>query len=102
MEQQEVTKAQKAFFRKIYLAYLIDSEQHSARSLMTLTGMPRRTIQDTLADLSDIGIEAQFVQREGGRHNDGYYQLDDWGPIRRSWIERQLSQIEQSLALKKA
>ncbi len=27
-----------------------------------------------------------FIQ-DGKRHNDGYYQLKDWGPFRRDWVE---------------
>jgi len=95
----EVTKQQRAFYRKLYLGWLVSQEQHGATSLQKLTGMPRRTIQDTLKDMSDIGIALRFQQQEGGRHNAGFYVLDDWGPIRPEWISANLSEIEQALEI---
>lgn len=91
------SKQQRAFFRKLYLSYLLTQQQHSAASLHKETGMPRRTIQDTLKDLGDIGIEIHFVQQEGGRHNSGYYEVVQWGPIDPSWIEKNLNEIKQVL-----
>ncbi|PPC74447.1 hypothetical protein C4K68_26300 [Pokkaliibacter plantistimulans] len=93
-----VSKQQKAFYRKLYLSWLVAQQEHSLTSLVVLTAMPRRTIQDTLADLSDIGIDCQFVQREGGRHNEGYYQLCSWGPINPTWVEEHLPELLQALA----
>lgn len=93
----DITKAQRAFYRKLYLAYCIDTGSHNLRSLQQLTRMPRRTIQDTLSDLGDIGIRCQFEQAEGMRHNDGIYRLEDWGPIRRRWVESNLAPIRQAL-----
>ncbi|MBY4678510.1 helix-turn-helix domain-containing protein [Marinobacterium arenosum] len=93
-----VSKQQRAFYRKLYLSYLISQQAHSLTSLQQLTGMPRRTIQDCLKDLGDIGVQCSFIQQEGGRHNAGHYQLDDWGPIRPAWVAQHLTEIEQLLA----
>ncbi len=101
MSTDVVSKQQRAFFRKLYLSYLISQEQHNLTSLQKLTGMPRRTIQDSIKDLSDIGIDCIFSQHEGGRHNDGHYHISDWGPIHWSWIETQLARIEQALDIAK-
>ncbi|MEZ9235917.1 winged helix-turn-helix domain-containing protein [Shewanella sp. 10N.286.52.A9] len=84
---QTVSKAHKAFLRKLYLCYLISQDKHNLLSLHKMTQMPRRTIQDTLASMSDIGVTVQFIQ-EGERHNAGYYKIDDWGPINPQWLEQ--------------
>lgn len=101
MSTDAVSKQQRAFFRKLYLSYQISQEQHNLTSLQKLTGMPRRTIQDSIKDLSDIGIDCTFTQHEGGRHNDGHYHICDWGPIHRDWIESQLARIEAALEIAK-
>ncbi|WP_028766207.1 winged helix-turn-helix domain-containing protein [Shewanella fidelis] len=86
------SKQQKAFLRKIYIAYLIDNDRHNLLSLHKLTNMPRRTLQDAIAVLSDLAIECEFVQ-DGERNNAGYYQINHWGAINRDWVEAHLQQI---------
>lgn len=74
------------FARRLYLAMLVDSiERPNVPKLIEQTGWPRRTIQDVLKALPGIGIELMFVQ-DGRRHNDGYYQLCDWGPFDSQWV----------------
>jgi hypothetical protein len=92
-----VTKSQKAFFRKLYLAHLMYEEKHNLLSLQALTQMPRRTLQDTIASLSDIGIDVEFVQTKA-RHNAGYYQVSDWGPISSAWVRDHLIAITEALS----
>lgn len=92
----EVSKQKKAFLRKLYLAHHIDSEQHNLLSLNKLTGMPRRTLQDAIALLSDIGIECQFMQ-DGERNNSGYYRIETWGPISSAWVDTHLDEIRDLL-----
>jgi hypothetical protein len=93
-----VTKSQKAFFRKLYLAHLMVEGRHNLLSLQALTQMPRRTLQDTIAALADIGIEAEFVQTKE-RHNAGYYHICSWGPISSAWVSAHLAVIQTALAL---
>lgn len=93
----EVSKQKKAFLRKLYLAHHIDSEQHNLLSLNKLTGMPRRTLQDAIAALSDIGIECQFIQ-DGERNNAGHYRINTWGPISSAWVDTHLDMITEILA----
>lgn len=93
----EVSKQKKAFLRKLYLAHHIDSEQHNLLSLNKLTGMPRRTLQDAIAVLGDIGIECQFIQ-DGERNNSGYYRIETWGPINSAWVGANLNEITEILA----
>ncbi|ABZ77968.1 conserved hypothetical protein [Shewanella halifaxensis HAW-EB4] len=90
------SKQQNAFFRKLYIAYLIDSERHNLLSLHKLTEMPRRTLQDAIAALGDLTIECEFVQ-EGERHNAGFYQINHWGAIDRNWVEANLNEIVSQL-----
>ncbi|ACA88281.1 MULTISPECIES: winged helix-turn-helix domain-containing protein [Shewanella] len=93
----EISKQKKAFLRKLYLAHHIDSEQHNLLSLNKLTGMPRRTLQDAIAVLGDIGIECRFIQ-DGERNNSGYYRIITWGPISSAWVDTHLSEITEILA----
>lgn len=90
-------RSQRAFFRKIYLAWLIDNGRHNLRTLQEKTGMPRRTLQDSLKDLEDIGISCIFEQSDGERNNCGLYRVKDWGPIRRSWVRSNLSLLKEEL-----
>ena len=89
-------RQQVAFFRKLYLAYLIAGQRHNLLSLHQLTAMPRRTIQDSLTDFADLGIELEFIQ-DGPRNNAGYYRINDWGPINRQWVADHLDKIQALL-----
>lgn len=96
-----VSKQQRAFFRKLYLTHLISQETLNVTALQKMTGMPRRTIQDTLKDLSDIGIYCCFEQQEGGRNNAGVYRVENWGPIDPAWVADNIPLLESALDLKK-
>ena len=93
-----VSKTKTSFYRRLYVAWLIDSGTAcSVPALMAATGMPRRTAQDTLAALAELDIDCSFEQDDGERHNAGRYLIRDWGAIDRGWIERQLPQIKAIL-----
>ena len=94
----DVSKTKSSFYRRLYVAYLIDSGQASSVPALTdATGMPRRTAQDTLAALADLDISCGFEQTEGARHLQGHYRISDWGPINPAWIKAQLPVIKQTL-----
>jgi hypothetical protein len=94
----EPSKTRTSFYRRLYVAWLIDSGQaNSVPALMTATGMPRRTAQDTLAALAELDIDCRFVQDDGGRHNEGRYVIHDWGPIDKGWVGRHLEAIRRTL-----
>ncbi|MBS98700.1 MAG: hypothetical protein CMI01_08485 [Oceanospirillaceae bacterium] len=95
----EYSKAALAFQRKIYLAWLIDQSPHSLLSLQHTTGMPRRTLQDTLKTLSDLGIQCTFEQQSGERNNQGHYRIADWGPIDPTWVSHHRSAICSALGI---
>lgn len=93
-----ISKTKTSFYRRLYVAWLIDSgAASSVPALIAATGMPRRTAQDTLAALADLDIECTFEQDDGERHNAGRYAIRDWGAIDKSWIERNLPRIKSIL-----
>ncbi|QLC74009.1 helix-turn-helix domain-containing protein [Pseudomonas sp. LPB0260] len=94
----EISKTRSSFYRRLYVAWLIDSgNARSVPELMAVTGMPRRTAQDTLSALADLDIHCEFVQQEGERNNAGHYAIRDWGAIDPQWIASHLAQIKAIL-----
>ena len=58
----DVSKTKSSFYRRLYVAWLIDSgTATSVPALMEATGMPRRTAQDTLAALADLDIPVSYT-----------------------------------------
>jgi hypothetical protein len=94
----QVSKTKTSFYRRLYVAWLIDSGSAcSVPALMDATGMPRRTAQDTLAALADLDIDCVFVQQAGERNNAGHYAIRDWGAIDPQWVAAHLAQIKAIL-----
>ncbi|TWC37018.1 hypothetical protein FBY03_10885 [Pseudomonas sp. SJZ079] len=94
----DVSKTKTSFYRRLYVAWLIDSGGAcSVPALMEATGMPRRTAQDTLAALAELDIDCVFEQQTGERNNAGHYSIRDWGAIDPQWIAAHLPQIKAIL-----
>ena len=94
----DVSKTKSSFYRRLYVAYLIDSGiASSVPALTDATGMPRRTAQDTIAALADLDIVCEFEQEDGARNHAGAYRIRDWGAIDSQWIARHLAQIKAVL-----
>lgn len=94
----DVSKTKSSFYRRLYVAYLIDSGLASSVPALTdATGMPRRTAQDTIAALADLDIVCEFEQQDGARNHAGHYRIREWGAIDRRWIEANLASIKQVL-----
>lgn len=94
----DVSKTKSSFYRRLYVAYLIDSRiASSVPALMEVTGMPRRTAQDTIAALADLDILCEFEQLDGARNHAGGYQIREWGAIDKDWIAQHLVQIKTVL-----
>lgn len=94
----DVSKTKSSFYRRLYVAYLIDSELASnVPALVDATGMPRRTAQDTIAALADLDVECEFEQLDGARNHAGQYRIRDWGAIDKRWIAANLAQIKAVL-----
>ncbi|OBT08637.1 hypothetical protein A9264_05180 [Vibrio sp. UCD-FRSSP16_10] len=85
------------FARRLYITYLIASiERPNVPRLVEHTGWPRRTIQDVLKALPGLGVTLSFIQ-DGRRHNDGYYQLLDWGALDEEWVIENTEKIYSHL-----
>ncbi len=94
----ETSKTKTSFYRRLYVAWLIDSgAATSVPAIMDATGMPRRTAQDTLSALGELDIECHFAQADGERNNAGHYEIRDWGAIDKRWIATNLHQIKAVL-----
>ena len=94
----DVSKTKTSFYRRLYVAYLIDSGVASNIPALTeATGMSRRTAQDTVAALADLDIICEFEQEQGARNHAGRYRIRDWGAIDRGWIEGNLQRIKAVL-----
>jgi len=91
-----VSKQRRAYCRKLCVAHLIAREPHDLRALETATGMPRRTLQDCIADLADIGILCEFVQ-QGPKHRHGHYAIRDWGDHDPRWIAEHFDSLLAAL-----
>ncbi|MCJ8179487.1 winged helix-turn-helix domain-containing protein [Pseudomonas viridiflava] len=94
----EVSKTKSSFYRRLYVAYLIDCQlASSVPELEKVTGMPRRTAQDTIAALADLDIQCAFEQQDGARNLTGRYRIINWGAIDRDWITHHLTTIKAVL-----
>ena len=94
----DVSKTKSSFYRRLYVAWLIDTQRASnVPALTEVTGMPRRTAQDTLAALADLDILCEFEQEDGACNHAGRYVIRSWGPIDKSWVARHVEQIKQVL-----
>ncbi|WP_104202372.1 winged helix-turn-helix domain-containing protein [Billgrantia saliphila] len=92
-----LSKTQSSFYRRLYLAHLIEHGIASVPALVEATGMPRRTAQDTLKALEELDVRCEFRPTPGERHNSGRYAIVDWGPIDPSWVARHVDRIRVAL-----
>lgn len=88
-----VSKTKTSFYRRLYVAYLIDSGTASVPAITQESGMPRRTAQDTIIALGELDIDCQFI----GANKDGHYSIQNWGPINKEWIEQHWDEIKATL-----
>ncbi len=82
-----------SFYRRLYVAYLIDHGVHTAPAIINATGMPKGTAQATIMGLTDIDIVCEFI----GATKNGNYVILDWGPIKKSWVKDNLHIIKDML-----
>lgn len=87
------SKTKTSFYRRLYLAYLIESGVNTPKALMAATDMPRRTLQDTLKALAELDIECQSL----GGTKAMSYQITNWGAINKDWIADNLDQLKAVL-----
>ncbi len=89
----EYSKTKTSYYRRLYVAHLINSEVNSVPAIIAQTGMPRRTVQDTILALHELDIDCEFV---GGNKNGGY-RINDWGAINSGWIRLNRAKLKQVL-----
>jgi hypothetical protein len=73
----------------MYVAHLIDTGTNTVPKICELTGMPRRTAQDTILALNELGIDCEFK----GEKRNGCYTINDWGPIKHEWVANHLKHV---------
>lgn len=84
------SKTKTSFYRRIYVTWLITRGINTVPKIITATGMPRHTAQDTLEAIHELGIEL---------HNTGgSYQLLSWGAVNPHWVEVNINQLKDVLA----
>lgn len=92
-----LSKTQSSFYRRLYVAHLVDAGIASVPAIVEATGMPRRTAQDTLGALAELDILCAFEKADGERHNIGAYVIRDWGPIAPSWVASHAERLRKAL-----
>lgn len=92
-----LSKTQSSFYRRLYVAHLIDNGTASVPALIEATGMPRRTAQDTVNALIELDIHCEFEQQAGARHHIGRYVIRDWGPIDPTWVAAHAERLRDAL-----
>lgn len=92
-----LSKTKSSFYRRLYVAHLIEQGVASVPTLMEATGMPRRTAQDTITSLGELDIECVFEKGDGERHNIGHYTIKQWGAIDPQWVASNAERLGQVL-----
>lgn len=87
------SKTKTSFYRRLYIVHLIESGINTVPAIIEQTGMPRRTAQDTILAMKELGIQYEFV----GGTRSGYYQINDWGAVNRQWVESHLKHVLEVL-----
>lgn len=86
----EFSKTKTSFYRRIYVAYLIEQGINTVPKLIAATGMPRRTAQDTLAAIHELAIALE--------NTNGVYRVATWGAVNPAWVSENIGEIKQVLA----
>lgn len=89
----QYNKTKTSYYRRLYVAYLIDSGTNTVQGIIDATNMPRRTLQDTLKGLQDFDI---ICESRGGTKASSY-RITQWGAIEKNWIRENLQHIKDVL-----
>lgn len=73
----------------MYVAYLISAGTNTVPLICENTGMPRRTTQDTILALNELGVICEFM----GEKRNGHYEIIEWGPIKKDWVKKHLEYV---------
>ena len=88
------SKTKTSFYRRLFISYLIDAGIHTVPAISEETGMHRRTVQDTILALHELGVVCVFM----GEKKNGHYEIQDWGPINKKWLKANVNHIKDVLA----
>jgi hypothetical protein len=86
-------KRSKPFYRKLFVAHLIDNGCNTQEALRTRTQWNRRTVQQVINTLQDIDI----ILVHDGKARNRIYSIKDWGAIDKKWIKDNLKNIKNVL-----
>jgi hypothetical protein len=84
------SKTKTSFYRRLYVAHLIDTGTNTVSLLLEATGMHKRTLQDTILALSELDIVCAST---GGTKNKTY-SIEDWGAINKTYIKKNLQHVK--------
>jgi len=87
------SKTKTSYYRRLYVAYLIDSGINTVPAIIEATGMPRRTAQATINALSEFDIKCDHI----GAKKSGEYKVTNWAAIQKTWIKNNLQHIKDVL-----
>lgn len=85
----EHSKTKTSFYRRIYVAWLIQQGANSVPKIIAATGMPRRTAQDTLAAIHELDIELENL--------NGVYRIVGWGAVNEHWVAANIPHLKATL-----
>lgn len=88
-----LSKTKTSFYRRIFIAHLIDNGFNTLPKIQDEITIPRRTAQDTIAALEELDIDCQFT----GALKNGHYQIVSWGPFNKTWVNENISHIRAAL-----
>ena len=83
------SKTKTSFYRRIYVAWLIQQGINSVPKIIEATGMPRRTAQDTLAAIHELAIDLENA--------NGSYSVASWGAVSPQWVENNIQHLKTVL-----
>ncbi|AIW17490.1 helix-turn-helix domain-containing protein [Vibrio tubiashii] len=87
-------KTSAAFYRKLVLAYLVDSKPNmNLKALELETGWPHITIQKSVNELDSISIKTSYH----GTAKQGYYSVDSWGVFDKKVVYDNIKPIREKL-----
>lgn len=84
------SKTKTSYYRRLYVAHLIDTGVNTVPLLLETTEMPKRTLQDTILALAEMDIVCAV---SGGTKNRAY-SIKEWGAINKSYIKKNLQHIK--------
>jgi hypothetical protein len=85
----EYSKTKTSFYRRLYVAWLIDQGINTVPKIIDATDMPRRTAQDTLAAIHELDIDMENI--------NGTYRIVNWGAVNKAWVGEHVQRIKDVL-----